>query len=66
MRNLNGSFPKEWHTKSTNISKIYSWVRLKRSNFNAESSARKYDTVKKLDDFIKDLLKEKRKLMSKI
>ena len=36
-------------------------MRLKRSNFNAESSARKYDTVKKLDDFIKDLLKEKKK-----
>ena len=29
--------------------------------FNAESSAKKIDTVKKLDNFLKDLLKEDRK-----
>ena len=46
----------------TNISKNYLRRRLERSNFNAESSARKYmDIVKKLDDFLNDLLKEKNK-----
>lgn len=43
MRNLNGSFPREWQAMQTNISENLSpRERHKRSNFNAESSARKY------------------------
>ena len=42
--------------------RIYPWERLERSNFNAEFSARKYrHCKKKIDDFLKDLLKEKKK-----
>ena len=37
---------------------IYPWGRLERSNFNAEPE--NIDIVKKLDDFLKDLLKEKK------
>ena len=41
--------------------RIYSWGRLERSNFNAETSARKYGHFKKIGDFLKNLLKEKKK-----
>ena len=46
-----------------NISKKISTLKLERSFFffNAESSAKKMDTVKKLDNFLKDLLKVERK-----
>ena len=40
----------------------YPWENLKEAIFfNAESSAKKMDTVEKLDNFLKDLLKEDRK-----
>ena len=47
MRNFYGSFPKKWQAMPTNISKNLSPRRPERSNFNADSGARKYGHCQK-------------------
>ena len=51
MKNLNGNYPKVWPTTQTNILK---------SMFQ-NPVLDNLDNVKKLDDFLRDILKEKRK-----
>ena len=58
MRNLNGSFPKEWQAVPTNISKKGD---LKEAILTQSPVPENMDTVKKLDDFLKDLSAKSRK-----
>ena len=68
MTNLNGNYPKVWPTTQTNIlkSKIQRSVSLKEAILCQNPVPDNLDNVKKLDDFLRDILKEKVKQANKI
>ena len=66
IKNLNGNYAKVWPTTQRNILKnTFQRISLKEAILCQNPVPDNLDNVKKLDDFLKDILKEKRKTNEK-
>ena len=61
MKNLNGKYPKVWPTTEANIEEYVPEGSLKEALLCQNPVPDNFDNVKKLDDFLRGILKEKRK-----